>query len=121
MLGLASYYSLSHSNVDSLTIEVFAHRVQNKSELKMILAGLLLLSNRIVVDCRDSSEVFLESVEILVHAAESINCGTIKSYENEDFGDALSKVMPKVFFLSNEQRSNEQLERSLSKCETESR
>jgi hypothetical protein len=40
---------------------------------------------------------------MLVDSGETINCETIKSYENEDFGDALAKIMPKVYFLGNEQ------------------
>ena len=85
-----------------MTIEIFAYRFQNKAELRLIIGGLQLVSNRFIVDCRDSAEALNGSVELLVNSGEAINCETIKSYENEDFGDALSKIMPKVFFLSNE-------------------
>ena len=57
----------------------------------------------------------------MINAGEIIDCGTIKSYDNEDFGDALSKVMPKIIFLGNEEQSDEKLEKVINKYDNEDR
>ena len=75
------------------------------------------MSNRLVIDCRDSKEILLSSVKLMISVGETIGCESIKSYANEDFGDALSKVMPKVIFLGNEEQSNEHLEKVLNTCD----
>lgn len=43
-----------------------------------------------------------ESARLLVESGEEIGCESIKTYANEDFGDALSKLMPKIIFLAND-------------------
>ena len=50
---------------------------------------------------------------LLVEACTEIDCQSVKSYDNEDINDALSKIMPMVQFLVETSQPSEVLDKTL--------
>lgn len=74
-----------------------------------------MVSNRLIIDGRVSSleEIIAKVVPLLVEACTGIDCQSVKSYDNEDINDALSKIMPMVQFLVETSQPSEVLDKTL--------
>ena len=74
-----------------------------------------MVSNRLIIDGRVSSleEIIPKVVPLLVEACIGIDCQSVKSYENEDINDALSKIMPMVQILVETSQPAEVLDKTL--------
>jgi hypothetical protein len=68
-----------------------------------VIAALVLLADDLVIVCphdQDLAETISDIVPVLVECTENIDVDGVKSYEQDDKSDCLSRILPRVLFVS---------------------